>query len=283
KVATHLMIAPPGILAYDKDGAGYPLTVNAVSVTPSAGLTLSVDPNGGFVADVTAPGAYTFTYKAQNSQNTVSSAAATVTLNFPTPSHLVVTVYDPVTKAPITDYRWVIEEDRTFYVNPTCTTNPAPAGCPGSGGGTIVPTFGTNFHTSYMPVVATGCTGPLSCESGQTVLGVPAVCDIGNGVCRTTGTQETQVDPSQVARDPAKRYYISVMPGDAANPFANGYASAPVCDLTGAPNTTCGHGMGGAPIGIDPNTGLQQTSVTILTQPSPYPPAKLSVFVFEDD
>jgi hypothetical protein len=41
--------------------------------------------------------------------------------------------------------------------------------------------------------------------------------------------------------------------------------------------------MGGAPIGIDPNTHAQQTAVTILTQPSPYPPSKLSVFVFEDD
>ncbi len=288
KLATHLSIAPPGILAYDKDGAGYPLTVNAASVSPSAGLSLSVDANGGFVADVAAAGTYTFTYKAQNSQNTVSSASATVTLTFPTASGLQVTVYDPVTKAPVTDYRWVIEEDRTFYVNPTCTTNPPPSGCPGSISGTIVPTFGTNFHTSYMPLVATGCTGPLSCESGQTLLGQPAVCDIGNGICRTTGTQETPVDPSQVHLDPTKRYYISVLPGDAANPFINGNVSAPFCtkDASGNIDTSnpgCGHGMGGAPIGIDPNTGLQQTSVTILTQPSPYPPSKLSVFVFEDD
>ena len=35
--------------------------------------------------------------------------------------------------------------------------------------------------------------------------------------------------------------------------------------------------MGGAPIAAG------QLAVTILTQPSPYPPAKLSVFVFEDD
>jgi hypothetical protein len=291
KVATHLTIAPPGILSVDSDAAGHPLTVAAGTVTAGTGLTVSVDPNGGFVADVTTPGTYTFTYNAQNSQGTQSATAGTVTLVFPTPSNLAVTVYDPVTKAPITDYRWVIEEDRTFYVDPTCTTNPPASTCPGSVAGTIVPTFGTNFHTSYMPLVATGCTGPLSCESGQTVLGVPAVCDIGNGICRTTGTQETAVDPSQVVLDPNKRYYISVLPGDAANPFIGGNASAPAncaigpydpSDPTGL-NTACGHGMGGAPIGIDPNTRLQQTSVTILTQPSPYPTAKLSVFVFEDD
>src|SRR5258708_24640941 len=35
--------------------------------------------------------------------------------------------------------------------------------------------------------------------------------------------------------------------------------------------------MGGAPISFN------QTAVTVLSQPSPYPPGKLSVFVFEDD
>jgi hypothetical protein len=41
--------------------------------------------------------------------------------------------------------------------------------------------------------------------------------------------------------------------------------------------------MGGAPIGIDPTTKVQQSAVTIYTQPNPFPPSKLSVFVFEDD
>jgi len=31
----------------------------------------------------------------------------------------------------------------------------------------------------------------------------------------------TPVLPGEVALDPAKRYYISVLPGDAANPFYN--------------------------------------------------------------
>jgi hypothetical protein len=265
-LATYLKIAPSGILSVDKDGLGYPLTVNAASVTPGSGLTLSVDPNGGFNATVASPGTYTFTYKAQNSQGTISSTAATVTLVFPSPSNLAVTVYDGTDKTTkITDYRWIIEEDRTFYINPNCTTNPPPAGCPGAAGG-IVPTFGTNFHTSYMPVVATGCTGSLSCESGQSINGVPAVCDIGNGVCRTGAAQESILLPGAVHLDPTKRYYISVLPGDAANPFETA-------------NATPGHGMGGAPIEF-PATS---PAVTIYTQPNPFPPSKLSVFVFEDD
>src|SRR5262249_24022018 len=160
----------------------------------------------------------------------------------------------------------------------------------------IVPTFGTNFHTSYMPVIAAGCTGALSCESGQTLLGQPAVCDQGNGVCRTDRTQEAKLDPGQVHLDPTKRYYISVLPGDAANPFIGGNGSAPANCTAGANNpdgslnTSCGHGMGGAPIACSLTAGQfvctannSFPAITILSQPSPYPTAKLSVFVFEDD
>src|SRR6267378_8093654 len=178
--ATALSIKPSGVLTttwssvctptatspcHDYDAAGYPLTV-AMSTgnapVPAAGLTLTMDPNGdgGFTASVTAAGTYTFSYRAQNSQGTVSAASATVTLIFPAATGLAVTVLDGTDKSTlISDYRWVIEEDRTFYVNPNCTTNPPAAGCPGAttgGLGTtgIVPTFGTNFHTSYMPLVA---------------------------------------------------------------------------------------------------------------------------------
>ena len=263
-LARSLSIKPPGVLSVDKDLAGYPLTVvlsGANAPVPSAGLTLSADSQGGFNASVAAPGTYTFTYKAQNSQGTVSASAATVTLIFPQPSNLLVSVLDGKTKAAVADYRWIIEEDKTFYVDPTKTTN--------TGGTTIVPTFGTNFHTSYMPLVAQGCVGTLSCEAGQKVLNaagahVNAVCDVGNGVCRTTGSQQTALSPSQVHLDPTKRYYISVLPGDAANPFNTGNASP-------------GHGMGGASIAAG------QTTVTVLVEPTPFPTAKLSVFVFEDD
>src|SRR5258708_3194198 len=126
-----------------------------------------------------------------------------------------------------------------------------------------------------MPLVATGCTGTLSCEYGQTVLGLPAVCDVGNGVCRTTDSQETPVLPSAVYLDPTKRYYISVLPGDGAFPFESG-------------NATPGHGMGGAPIPAAcpqaaAGCAATRAPITVLAQPTPFPPSKLSVFVYEDD
>jgi hypothetical protein len=266
-VATSLSIKSPGILANDKDAAGYPLTVptsGANAPVPSAGLTLSVDPSGAFNASVAAAGIYTFTYKAQNSQNTLSAASATVTLTFPAPSNLHVSVVDGVDHTTtISDYRWIIEEDRTFFVDPNCQTRPLTASCP-----TVTPQgtpaiFGTNFHTSYMPVVAQGCAGPtgtVSCETGQTVLSngthMSAACDLGNGICRTDASQKTAIDPSQVVLDPTKHYYISVLPGDAMDP---------------------GHGMGGAQIAPG------QTDVTVLVNPEEQPPARVSVFVFEDD
>jgi hypothetical protein len=292
-VASRLSILPPGILANDVDTAGYPLTVNGATATAplattaactgrTGSATVSVDSNGGFNATApagTTAATCTFTYSAKSARGTVS-APTTVTLNFPaTTAGFTVTVLgkDNVSGATttISDYRWVIEEDRTFYVNPACTTNPPAAGCPSSAQG-IVPTFGTNFHTSYMPVVASGCTGPLSCEGGQKLLGVSAVCDIGNGVCRTNQTAQVAVNPNQVHLDPTKRYYLTVFPGDAANPFEGG---------------ATGHGMGGAPVACTPTTGTVLctattgafTPVTVYAVSTPLPTAKLSVFVFEDD
>src|SRR5205807_2632045 len=127
-LATSLSIKSPGILSVDKDLTGYPLTVaSSAGNAPvaSSGLTVSVDQNGGFNASVSAAGTYTFSYKAQNSQGTVSSSTATVTLVFPTANGPHVTVADGVTKAQITpvDFRWLIEEDRTFYIDPACQTN----------------------------------------------------------------------------------------------------------------------------------------------------------------
>ncbi len=283
-LSTFLKIASPGLLSADRDSAGYALTVApgtvaagpatapALALAPCAAGARSncvaVDASGAFNAYVPGAGTYVFNYKAQNTQKTVSGTTASVTLIFPAATGLQVSVVDGADKTTaITDYRWIIEEDRTFFIDPTKTTN--------TGGTTIVPTFGTNFHTSFMPVVATGCTGALSCESGQTLLGQFAVCDVGNGVCRTTGTQNAPVFPSQVHLDPTKRYYLSILPGDAANPFDAGNVTA-TCTIKNAAST-CGHGMGGAPIAAG------QTVVKVLAQPTPFPPSKLSVFVFEDD
>jgi hypothetical protein len=320
KMATFLKIASPGVLSVDSDPNNLPLQVVLSSVMPT-GVTISMDPQGGFTASAPSAGTYTFTYTAQNSAG-VQSAAATVTLIFPTPSNLKVNVLDAQaynncngnsacisTLVPFPDYRWIIEEDKTFWVDPNCTTNSSAItsgmGCPTvvATGGSI-PVFGVQFHTSNMDFVAQGCTGPLSCEGGQTFLNPatgthdPAVCDLGNGACRPdpTGNGFTPVNPSQVALDPSKRYYISVLPGDAANPFpAN--VSSPTCPANGAEeaagNPNCGHTMSGAPIPPACNilggtnacsaTSAFTQPVTVLTLPTPLPTGKLSVIVFEDD
>ena len=308
KTATSLSIKSPGVLGTQYDLSGnpavsdtqnYPLSVVPVTAptacTGSSGTYL-LDAQGGFtVSLMTAGGSCGFSYTAKNSQGTLS-APATVTVTFPAPSNLQVKVLDGQDKTTeITDYRWIIEEDRTFYVDPKCTTNTTtpPAGCPSqTSTNGVPPTFGVNFHTSYMPLVAMGCTGTLSCEGGQTMVTptgahVNAVCDIGNGVCRPdlTGNGFTPVLPSSAVLDPTKRYYISVLPGDAANPFAAAYGGAPDCSPAGVAAGSCGHGMAGAPIPAlsAGTTAYPTTPYTILTQPTPFPPAKLSVFVFEDD
>jgi hypothetical protein len=288
-MATYLSIKRPGVLSVDKDAVGYPLTValSSVAVPSGSGLTVTMSPDGGFNASVPSAGTYSFTYNAQNSQGTVSTSAATVTLVFPQPSNLTVTVKDPKSGVVLSDYRWLIEEDKTFYVDPTKTVNTGntnSACIAGTAGCGLVPSFGTNFHTSHMEYVAQGCTGSLSCEAGQTIVDpasgmhVPAVCDVGNGICRTNASQATAVLPGQVALDPTKRYYISILPGDAANPFINGNTQADCNNGTmGAAN--CGHSMSGAQI-LFPQAN---TAVTVFVQAAPYPPGKLAVVVFEDD
>src|SRR5205807_589883 len=57
---------------------------------------------------------------AKNSQG--APASGNVTLTFPAGSGLLVKVLDGSDKkTEITDYRWIIEEDRTFYIDPNCT------------------------------------------------------------------------------------------------------------------------------------------------------------------
>ncbi len=264
--AKSLKISSPGILSACTDAKGFPLTVNAASVSPASGLTVSVDSTGSFTAAVASAGTYSFSFKAQNAQGTVATNATNVTLTFPTPSNLKVTVLDGNDKTTtISDYRWVIEEDRTYFVDPSCTQAPLPAGCPNT-----TFNFGTSFHTSFMPLIASGCTGDVSCGNNQTVLGAAV-------------PQKTFTLPGDVALDPKKRYYISILPGDAAQPFINGYAGAPDCSPAGVAAGSCGHGMGGATIPLIPNSTHDNQSVTIITEPSPYPPATLSALVFEDD
>jgi len=307
-VASRLNIGAPGVLASARDPAGLPLTAAVVGGATGGTVTLNAD--GSFTVARTVPPVgnasanVTFKYKAMNSQH-MSSAPATVTVTFKGGSGLAVAVKDAKTGIAMNDYRWIIEEDRTFQIDPACQVNttPRPAKC----GPLPVPSVGTSFHTSYMPVIASGCVGTVACESGQTVFDpatnahVPTVCDIGNGVCRAGATQQAPVNPAQVALDPTKHYYISILPGDAGNTFTNGGGAPKPVDPknpTGAqrqfdiakdcpsgpggadfaPGTgACGHSMGGATI------APAQTSVNVLLQQTPYQTAKISVFVFEDD
>ncbi len=342
--SSFIKIPSPGLLAGNTDPNNLPLTV-AIPTTPITGVTF--DANGGFTASISSGTSLTFNYTVQNSQGRTASGTATVT--FPTASNLKVNVVDAqaynncqgdttcINGLPlITDYRWIIEEDRTFWVDPNCTTNSSitTPGCPsvvGPAGQSTVPTFGVNFHASTMPFVAQGCTGPLSCEGGQTMLDnrpacistgvpvgcsatagqhIPAVCDVGNGACRPdpncttlpclTSGGFTPVMPSSAHLDPTKRYYISVLPGDAANPFPSNTnppancAAGAVITVSGVQqlNTQCGHTMSGAPVppacnglvaGCTPTSTAAFPPVTVLVLPTPLPPGKLSVIVFEDD
>ncbi len=305
KLATYIKIPSPGLIAGATDAAGYPLTVVTSSVSGTGFATLLPDAAGGFTATVAPhPGASavaTFTFQAQNSQGVKSSPATLVTVNFPAPNGPAVTVKDPKSGAVLTDYRWIIEEDRTFYQDPNCTTNPPTGNCisknaPAGFGGAanITPILGTNFHTSDMPYVAQGCTGSLSCEAGQKMVDpttgnhVYAICDEGNGVCRpdpnqTTGSGKTPIDPDQITLDPTKRYYISVLPGDAANDFNTANTSNNCAN--GQTDPSCGHTMGGAPVSFAAGAlaGASPNPVTVLVEQAPFPTAVLSLAVFEDD
>jgi hypothetical protein len=264
KIAHRFQIGRPGVLVNDTDPSGLPLH----AVLASAGTcNAQLNADGSFVATRTGAGAgsCTFTYNAVNSQNT-ASAAATVTVSFGAPSNLQVTLRDSQSNAVVAaagsgDYRWIIEEDRTVWIDPSVETTSTTA---------PVKNVAINFHSSHTPVVAQGCTGPVSCESGQTVYdptsgsSVPAVCDVGNGACRS-GSQKTAVFPGDVTLDPTKRYFISILPADSVNPLVND------------PPNDVGHAMGGAQIAPG------QAAVTVFLLSTPIQPAQISVFIFQDD
>jgi hypothetical protein len=318
KVATLLNVSQPGVLANDTDPTGYPLfastsntavTAGSPFTSTTGGCTITLQSNGSFTAQSpSGPNTCTFPYYAVNSQGTASSSAATVTLTFPTPSNLQVAVADATSGVVMNDYKWIIEQDLTFKIDPACQQNGSggtkPTTCPAG----VPPSLATTFFGSYSPVIASGCTGPQSCERGQSVFNpatgghVPATCNHGICTASTSGSlpvslprdvQLNALDPDGVT--PA-RYYISILPGDAANPAnvaANGYAGSytqPGCEnqLLGGPTTAtgqavpvCGHTMSGAPIPA-PVAGVF-APVVIKVEPNPLQTATLTIFVFEDD
>ncbi len=229
-VASQIKVPPPGVLQFVRNDGGYSLTaVAGATAGTCANLTLNSD--GSFIAapavkPTTADVTCQFTYNVSTTSKLASAADGTITITFPVPSKLGVTVKDGPTGIAISDYRWIIEEDRTFWIDPKCQVNSTdptlrPSTCPPL----PVESLGYNFHSASMPVVATGCVGKVSCEAGQQVQGSNVVCDVGNGSCRA-GTQKAPVDPADVHLDPNKRYFISILPGDAINPTASGYSGS---------------------------------------------------------
>ena len=255
-LGTGLQVGRPGVLVNDTDPTGFPLTAANGANVNCGSVSLAAD--GSFAVTKGAGSSCSFTYNAVNSQGTASPSAATVTVNFGTASNLVVNVKDAKKNTYlISDYRWIIEEDRTVFIDPTIESAP----------NVPVRNVAINFHTSHTPVIAQGCTGPVSCETGQKVLGANAVCDA-YGRCTTSGMSKTVTMPGAVALDPAKRYYISILPGDAADPLNSEVAT--------------GHAMGGAQIVYDKlNTSWR--AVDVLVQPLPIQTATIAVFIFQDD
>ncbi len=126
----------------------------------------------------------------------------------------------------VNGFRYVIEEDRTFDVVPGCTgLATQPAECAGKNA--TLDTLSLKFHRSYMPVVESG-----KVDSGNTA---------------TTA----------VALDPAKRYFVSVLP----------------LAVGGAPTFA----MGGAPLPAG------KDSVNVTVDVLPMKSAQISIFVFNDD
>ncbi|MBS0393592.1 MAG: choice-of-anchor D domain-containing protein [Proteobacteria bacterium] len=271
-----------GVLANDVDSNGLPLTASNAAVT-SGSCQVTLNPDGSFTASnptapfgSVAPGASTctFTYTATDSQG--ASATASATVNFLAGSNLNVTVRDALgfnqlagaptntTDPTLSDYSWIIEEDPTFHHDPMGNT---PAPDPATGNPAL--TISNSFHVSHTPIVAAGCTGSLSCGDAQTINGGGAL------------PAAPRSSPWDVALDPTKHYFISILPGDASNAFVAGYGGDPTagnCTFSNTDGTgKCGHTIGGAMI------GPAQAAVTVLVDPNPLKPAQLSIIAFEDN
>jgi Bacterial Ig domain len=244
-VATRFVARRPGVLTNDSDPHGFPLTAGAATVV-SGCTAVSLSGDGSFTA--TAPAGSTacvFTYVATNSQG-VASAAATVTVNLGAPSNLAVSVTNAADGVALTDYRWTLQEDLTFKHDTSAT----PA--------LNTRTVGTSFHRSHMTVVATGCVGAISCGSGQSVLDPTSGARV---VTSDADALAKQTTPDQVVLDPAKHYYVSILPGNALSADgSNAIGGGEVKRL----------GAGWAPLNIK-------------VESSPLPPAQMSIYLYEDD
>ena len=158
----------------DTDAAGYPLTVDRDDLQRRDGLELlSMDPNGGFTAirrRARRGCATPSPSRRKNSQGTVSASPATVTVTFPAASGLAVTVLDGSGQDRPGDHRLSLDHrGRPHLLRRSQLHHEHLHRQAARRRRRIVPTFGTNFHTSYMPVVAHGLhRARCPAKSGQT-------------------------------------------------------------------------------------------------------------------
>jgi len=275
-VASLIMVpGSSGVLVGATDPGNFPMTA-ALDPASAAPAWVKLNADGSFTATPCAtslPATCSFSFIAVNSQGT-ASAPATATIVFPVGSGLPVNLVDAQSgNALVADYGWVIEEDQTWH-------NATPGVTPGyTAGSAPPPSLATSFHRSHMPIVAAGCTGPLSCRDAQTYNGTPAA-------------QQARSLPSDVALDPTKFYYISFLPGDAANPFIAGNGLSPLdpansaClkpSAAGLNDARCGHTMGGAQINPPAAGSNSYAPLTVKVEPNPLKPARLSIYIFEDN
>ena len=173
--------AARGVLGNDADPDGDVLMArsNAEGLQCEAGDPVVLSP--GLCADgsFTYSGPSTsFAYDVSDDGGaTYSLAAATATLTVIPTSTIALIVQEPG-GAPVSDYRWTLEEDTTWHPDPS---NPG------------AESLATTFHKSYMPVVAQGCVGATACAEGE---------------AETLFTDN-------VALESGKHYYVSVLPADA--------------------------------------------------------------------
>jgi large repetitive protein len=268
---------PPQLL----DSKGRPLQAVLVDTagnpTTSTWVTLNAD--GSFTAancsSAAAPAVPVAAVAATCSFNFIAvnplgaaSGIQTVTIKFPAGSGLPATLVDTATKdaaipRTVTDYAWVIEEDTTYVTTPGVT--------PPIVGGVPQASLATSFHKSHMPVLAVGCTGPSSCDDTQSINGGSAAA------------LNPRSLPADVVLDPNKRYYISVLPGDAGNAFISGFNTDPNVDTSCLDSGLCGHSMGGVTIPPLAAGVTAYPTARIQVERNPLPTATLAVYIYEDN
>jgi hypothetical protein len=228
--------AAHGVLGNDSDPDGDTLTA-VLNVNAGAPASVTLNPDGSFTyTGGTGGTSDSFTYHAEDGNGGVS-ANVTVELTVLPVANIALNVTDP-SGTPVTQYRWTVEEDTTWHPNPDA---PVPSN----------ESLAMNFHKSYMPVVAQGCVGNGSVEDEGGDVVIP--------YC------ETQSPFDQLALDPMKHYYVSVLPHD-------------LMDVDDAGNRI-GHTIGGAAIPL----GTSDTTVNVNVNNQPLEYAQIHVEVFEDN